>query len=278
MGGLSQALLLRLATGKKRKTTLVQYETLQALRSTMVAKIAARVKASKDLVKEISTKVQELKNEAKTDVEDWQKKAKDVLGEAKIRILAKTQKKGKDGDKKTKKKKPKKTIDKEKKKKKSESSESEVGNSDGGSEDDDDQDDQLEEAAKKESSDSDGHESSDSEATLPLDPDPKRARKEEKKNRNSDRSLSSFLGSAAPNDQDLWKGGGFRFTPEDERKARSEQVSDALVEMLSTSLHGHFKVQAVPWLCFRFDVLGSACVVFASVSVCVCVSKNRAYI
>ena len=100
MGGLSQALLLRLATGKKRKTTLVQYETLQALRSAMVAKIASRVKASKDLVKEISDKVQELKDEAKKDVEDWQRKAKEVLGEAKIRILAKTQK-SKDGDKKT---------------------------------------------------------------------------------------------------------------------------------------------------------------------------------
>ena len=113
---------------------------------------------------------------------------------------------------------------------------------------------------------------------MPLDPDPKRARKEEneKRNKQSDRSLSSLLGSQkTANDQDLWKGGGFRFTPEDERRARGEQVSDALVEMLSTSLHGHFKVQAVPWLCFRFDVLGSVCVFFLSVWGCVCVCFKK---
>ena len=225
-----QASFTRTATGKKRKTTLVQYETLSALRSTMVAKIVGRIKSSPSLVKEIEDQIKTCKEEAQTDVEEWSKNTSKGLAEARTKILA--------GDFKTKGKKDKKNKTKKDSKKKEKKRKSSDQSSDSS-----DEDAGLEALEFQNKED---EEESDSE-TLELSPYPKKKKKrkdQEKENKSEVKSADRKSEKSAPSekrDDDLFQG---KFTPQS-GTSRDDALkpSDSLVEMLTQGLEENFKVQ-----------------------------------
>ena len=246
---------LRLIADKQRKTTLVQYETLSALRSTLVSRIRSRLGADSTLADQVSTKVKDLKKDAQKDLDDWSRKTRESLG-----IRPKSKKKSKEKKSKKEKKKtmtnaPKRTRhedDDEKTESKSkrlkvtdentDTSENEK-NEDGKSENEN-EDEKGGESPKGapctpvaleshgSNSDDDGDSSSTTLRMQGKDAPPKKV--------TTGSVVSSQYAPSNQDDSDLWT--NTKFTPDTEKG--KPVLSDALVEMLSHDVQEHFKNQA----------------------------------
>ena len=234
----SFSLTLRLLADKKRQTVIVQFETLEALRKSVLTKAAGRLKKRPELVGEIEELVKKVKAEAQTEIDALNKEVqgkarrsvKDLLGGAKSSKRKASKKK----DRKRKKKKDEK--DKKKKRKTSSGSDSTSTPSD---DSDSDQEEKEEKVKDKKGSD-DESESGSTHRTLSapteiLGEKPKRRRTTHPKSTAGSQSQQE----QRVDDTDLWSNS--KFTPETERSKQSETITDELMEMISDVLYDNFK-------------------------------------
>ena len=217
---------------------IVQFETLEALRKSVLTKAAGRLKKRPELVVEIEELVKKVKAEAQTEIDELNKQVqgkarrsvKDLLGGAKSSKSKASKKK----DRKKKKKKDEK--DKKKKRKSSSGSDSTSTPSD---DSDSDQEEKEEKVKEKKGSD-DESESGSTHRTLSA---PTEALGEKPKKRRTIPPKSAGSQSQQReqrvDDADLWSNS--KFTPETERSKQSETITDELMEMISDVLYDNFK-------------------------------------
>lgn len=237
---------------KKRKTTLLQYEDLFSLRSSIVARIRSRLSANPQLGSEINTRMDTFKQEAKTDINDFYQKAKNAL---KIRGGPENRSgiKANSAKKTAKKVKKDKNDKKEKKDKKKTSKRAKKESSD---DDDDDAEDECSDGGEvnnyAESDEEEHHDAhagddgsegssskSDSEATYHMR-GPWVAQAKHKAGQPTP-SLSVVSGKdGLGDDSDLWNDP--KFTPPSGKTMPT--LSDDLIEMLSEDVHQHFKLSS----------------------------------
>ena len=231
----SFSLTLRLLADKKRQTVIVQFETLEALRKSVLTKAAGRLKKRPELVVEIEELVKKVKAEAQTEIDELNKQVqgkarrsvKDLLGGAKSSKSKASKKK----DRKKKKKKDEK--DKKKKRKSSSGSDSTSTPSD---DSDSDQEEKEEKVKEKKGSD-DESESGSTHRTLSA---PTEVLGEKpKKRRTIPPESAGSQSQQRVDDADLWSNS--KFTPETERSKQSETITDELMEMISDVLYDNFK-------------------------------------
>ena len=228
---------------------IVQFETLEALRKSVLTKASGRLKKDPDLVGQIEDLVKTCKNEAQCEIEKLNKEIeksrskssiKDLLGGKAKSNKSKARKK-KDIKKKKKDRKDKK--EKKKKPKKSSSSESDSTSTPSDDEDDSDQEEEEKKGSDDESESGSTHRTM-SAATELLGEKPKKRRKTD-----PPKSVAGSLGRRITDDQDLWSNS--KFTPETEKTKQSETVTDELMEMISDVLYANFKSSSESQFSFR---------------------------
>eukprot|EP00438_Fugacium_kawagutii_P017044 Skav204913 [mRNA] locus=scaffold1506:14368:15517:- [translate_table: standard] len=249
--------LLSLLADKNRKTVIVQFETLLALRQSIVNKSVGRLKADPSLVQRIDDKVTQMKKEAQTEIDEMN----DRLKRRKSSMISMLRGGGyiPKHDAKRDSKKESKNAKKTKKdsfKKGSGSKRRKTCSSDD-AEDDMNSSQSIEPspsvASNENEGESDDENSSNSDSdTFVLDKHlaKQKAREEKKKARDAEDveekpsktpKNSSGTSASKPDlgDDDLWSHS--RFTPESEKGKAKSVISDELMEMLSELLYANFK-------------------------------------
>lgn len=210
---------------KKRSTVIVQFETLTALRQSVIGKAKGRIRDNEGLVHELQELMKQLKQEGQKEIQEYNASLHKKKRKFAEMFQEKENKKSSAKSKKDKKKKKKKTTSSSDSKGQSSSdstNDSDDGKGDaggGGSEGEEDEQEIL------------SHCSSSTQALS--NPRPPRAPKEQRKT-----SSQASAVSRAKTDDDLWSNS--KFAPASSEKENS-QISDDLMEMLAEVLHANFK-------------------------------------
>lgn len=219
---------------KKRSTVIVQFETLTALRQSVIGKAKGRIRDNEGLVGELQTLMKKLKEEGSKEIQEYndslQKKKRkfaDMLQEKESKKSKKSAKSKKD----------------KRKKKTTSSSDSQSSSSDSNNDSDDGKGD----SGCKEEDEKQELLSHCSSSTQPLS-NPRSPKQKEKRKA---RSQASAI-SKAKTDDDLWSNS--KFTPASSEKENS-QISDDLMEMLAEVLHAKTQI-GIRYLLFSLEYSG----------------------
>ncbi|CAK9100254.1 Uncharacterized protein SCF082_LOCUS46929 [Durusdinium trenchii] len=209
--------LLQTLADKNGKTTIVQFDSLAALRKSICHKVQGRLKSDSTLSAEISKKVSELKGQASKEMDKFNQS---LSSRGSVGDYFKKKKESGKKESGTKRKKCHRTG---KEKKRARSSSSKGSSKSRKTRDEEKSPDGSDEEAGSGKSDSDA-------TTLHM----------------SDFLPGGKLNPRLPSgddDSDLFRGQSERFTPENAKRSAAH-ISDELLEMLAEPIHAHFKSQS----------------------------------